>query len=436
MDKDLENLCLITLAHGLHTRSVVLAALLEEEEEEAARPKKRKRTVWVKPWISERPLHGHYHHLMKKLEQEDWQAFKNFVRFYPDKFHYMANRLDARLRKQVTNFRVPLEPELKLAIALRHFASGDGYVSLQYNFLVSNSAISNLMKEVSQAIIDEFRAEFVKSPRTKEEWLRIAESFKLLWNFHHTLGALDGKHIRVKKPPQSGSSYHNYKKYFSLLMLALVDAEYKFLWYDIGTPGSCSDAQIWNGSELKALIEAGQLDFPEKEPLPGCEQDVPYFLISDDAFALKTHLMKPYPGRNLDWPERIFNYRLSRARRVVENAFGILAMKFQCLLGERRQNPETVNLITEACIVLHNMSRTWYPNLKPREVDTDEQNGQLLPGEWREKVQLEPLRVAGRGGARPTQEAKAQRDYLRDFYNGPIGAVSWQDQWVRTGYTF
>lgn len=53
------------------------------------------------------------------------------------------------------------------------------------------------------------------------------------------------------------------------------------------------------------------------------------FLVGDDAFALKTHLLKPYGGTNLTKAQKIFNYRLSRARRIVENAFGILASRFR-----------------------------------------------------------------------------------------------------------
>ena len=72
--------------------------------------------------------------------------------------------------------------------------------------------------------------------------------------------------MRIKKPPKSGSLYHNYKGYFSVIPMALVDAEYRFRWVDIGTEGSCSDAQIFNISELRHKIEDGSIGFPEAEP--------------------------------------------------------------------------------------------------------------------------------------------------------------------------
>ena len=88
--------------------------------------------------------------------------------------------------------------------------------------------------------------------------------------YPHVAGALDGKHIAIKKPKKSGSEYFNYKGYFSLLLLALVDADYKFLWLNVGTSGSSSDSQIFNRSKLKRRIENGRLGLPPPEPLgPG-----------------------------------------------------------------------------------------------------------------------------------------------------------------------
>ena len=88
----------------------------------------------------------------------------------------------------------------------------------------------------------------------------------------HAVGALDGKHIAVKKPKKSDSEYFNYKGYFSLVLLALVDADYKFLWVNVGPSGSSSDAQIFNCSKLKRRIDNGTLGLPPPEPFgPGAK---------------------------------------------------------------------------------------------------------------------------------------------------------------------
>ena len=75
-------------------------------------------------------------------------------------------------------------------------------------------------------------------------WKEVEREFRVRWHVPHAIGALDEKHIAIKKPKNSGTLYHNYKGFFSVVMLALVDGEYKFRRLDIGTEGSCSDAQI------------------------------------------------------------------------------------------------------------------------------------------------------------------------------------------------
>ncbi|MFV0264533.1 MAG: transposase family protein [Kluyvera sp.] len=131
----------------------------------------------------------------------------------------------------------------------------------------------------------------------------------------------------MKNPAFGGSHYFNYKKFFSLVLLAVVDADYKVIFVDVGAVGSESDGGIFAQSQLANMLENKRANLPPADKLPGDPegQPVDYFFVEDDAFALRSWMMKPYPRRNLSKPERIYNYRLCRARRVVENAYGILA---------------------------------------------------------------------------------------------------------------
>ena len=105
-------------------------------------------------------------------------------------------------------------------------------------------------------------------PTDPEDWKKIEERFRNRWNVPHAVGALDRKLIAIKKSKKSGSEYFNYKSYFSLVLLVLVD--YRFLWVNVGASGSSSDAQIFNRSKLKRRIENGPLGLPPPEPLgPG-----------------------------------------------------------------------------------------------------------------------------------------------------------------------
>ena len=98
-----------------------------------------------------------------------------------------------------------------------------------------------------------------------------------------------------------------------MVMLALVDADYRFLWADVGINGCCSDIQIFNECQLKLSIMDGGIGFPNADPLLGDDRDMPDFIMVDDAFALTTWLKRPFSGRNLS-DQCIFDYRLSRAR--------------------------------------------------------------------------------------------------------------------------
>ena len=127
-------------------------------------------------------------------------------------------------------------------------------------------------------------------PTDPEDWKKIKERFRNRWNVPHSVGPLDGKHIAKKKLKNLGSEYFNYKGYFSLVLLALVHAEYKFLWVNMGASWSSSEAQIFNHSKLRRRIENGTLGLPQPVPLgPGRGK-----INTDDAIDLMPWLVKPY----------------------------------------------------------------------------------------------------------------------------------------------
>ena len=271
-------------------------------------------------------------------------------------FDELLLRLTPRLEKQ-DRVRESLRPGLKLALTLRHFASGHSYASMKFAWRVPHNTISVVVREVCAAIQAEYLDEVLTCPTTPEEWLEIADQYYKKWNFPHTLGAVDGKHVAIVCPSNTGSVYYNYKHFFSILLFGMVDADYKFLWADVSGNGAASDGQVYNHSELKEHVEAGTIGWPDPAPLPNDTEDVPYFMVGDDAFALRKTMMKPYSRRCMERTERIFNYRLSRARRVVENAFGILAQRFNIFLSTMRQDPATSREIIKTCLCLHNLMR-------------------------------------------------------------------------------
>lgn len=196
-------------------------------------------------------------------------------------------------------------------------------------------------------------------PKNEKEWISIAHDYNNKWNFPHCLGVIYGKHIVIQCPEHSGSEFYNYKGTFSIVLMALVDANYIFSYIDIGYQGRTCDGGVFRNTSLHKKLEQNELNIPKDEPLPSKTEMMPYVFIGDGAFALSKYTMKPYSGvYEKGNSKRIFNYRLSRARRIVENVFGIMSSVFRVLLNENRVTDITMTLLGIAAALLYNYRTT------------------------------------------------------------------------------
>ena len=206
--------------------------------------------------------------LLGDLKRYDQAAYRNFTRCALQLFLFLHNRVTPRIRRVPNNYRppgrpgAPLKPGHILAMTLRYLASGNLYSDMQYGFIMPTSSISESVREVCQAIVDEFWDEFIQTPQNEAEWHAVADEFRRRWNFHHTLGSIDGKHVPIQKSLHAGSDYWNYKKFNYIIILAVMDVNYNFLWLNIGTRGAAGDAQIWNESVLKHALVNNTLPIP------------------------------------------------------------------------------------------------------------------------------------------------------------------------------
>nr|XP_054934290.1 uncharacterized protein LOC129380069 isoform X2 [Dermacentor andersoni] len=389
--------------------------------------------------------------------------FCSYLRMPPRSFDTLLHLLKPRIQKADTNYRRAIPPEHRLALAVRFLAAGETLRSSSFNFLSGRSTACVIVAEVCQAISDVLGPIYVARPSTPDEWLKVARDFEDKWNMPHCLGAIDGKHVNVECPANSGSRDRNYKNSFSKSMLALSDANYSFLYVEIGHHGSESDGGIFSRSNLQTKIIDGTLGVPACASL-GKIGDIPYFFVGDEAFPLKTYMMRPYSKKSLHplllgnssmataqpcsadssastqfeelQQKRIFNYRLSRARRVVENAFGILAQRWRILRRPFKAKEDNIRRIVSACVVLHNFLLKESPDSKamycpPGTTDTEDWQGNLTDGNWRADSADSGALVTLHGtGCHSTRVAYAIRDKLSRYFI-TYGRVPWQESHVK-----
>ena len=302
-------------------------------------------------------------------------------------------------------------------------ASGDSYQTLAGRFRRAPCSISVIVSRVCNAIWIELVQKVLPEPK-QQDWEEIEKGFRLRWNYPNCCGAVDGKHVAVRQPPNTGSLYFNYKNYFSIVLMAVVDAGYRFIMVDIGNYGSNSDTGIWKHSVIGQRHINDDLGLPQRKLLPGYPEAglMPHCFVGDEAFGLAPNMMRPFPrqkGLKLPEDQLVFNYRQSRARRIVECVFGILVQRFRVFDRRMYLSDNNAILVTKACVVLHNY-------LTPSRTDYNVMVERLNPNnEYQYNPQNGALRPLRRMGYHAPQEAEEIRNWFKSYF-WTAGAVPWQ----------
>ena len=212
-------------------------------------------------------------------------------------------------------------------------------------------------------------------------WKRLWEQANK-WQFPNCIGAMDGKHLVMQPPPEATSKHHNYEHTHSIILLAVVGPNYECIYADVGTNGRVSDGGVWSTCSLARKIENNPNFLPPPRGLPSGSDEVSFAFVADDAFALKEIYMKPYPQAGITDMERVYNYRLSRARRISENMFGIIANRW-CVFRSTILIPlESIAILTLATLALHNFLRQSASNniyCRSNPVDAIGKTGEIIP---------------------------------------------------------
>lgn len=239
----------------------------------------------------------------------------------------------------------------------RFLASGDSFKSLHYNFRVGASTAHAIIVETCSVLWDILAPIYLKCP-DEDIWKQSADGFERL-GFPNCCGAIDGKHVQIQSPAKSGTMFFNYLKTFSIVLLAICDANKNFIYVDIGAYGGQSDGGVLSNSSFGKRLDSNGINFPQPTPLPGLSSTFPYFIIADAAFPLKNQIQKPYGGRNLDDVKTSYNTKLNSVRKVIENAFGILVKRWRLLMKPIEADPCHLDKFIKAAIVLHNFIKSY-----------------------------------------------------------------------------
>ncbi|XP_059472882.1 uncharacterized protein LOC132195124 [Neocloeon triangulifer] len=298
----------------------------------------KNRSVWIHPVIKDKK-----DNLWDRTKLLDDAEFVKKYRLGRASFDFILEKISPVLKKNDTNLRKALPADFRMAVAVYVLKSGC-YSSVAANvFKVGESTVPVLLHEFCKAVNQVLLTETIKFPKTKAEKEAAAKDFCENWQFPNTIGALDGTHFPIVSPKLNPQNYLNYKKYNSLVLLALVDANCQFSYVNAGKPGGVSDAEIFHASQLESILT-------DEDKMGDMH------VVADEAFPLLKGLMKPFPvTEQMSEREEHFNARLSRAKSVAEEAFNRLKSRWKILMKRSDYNVENLKEIIKTCSILHNV---------------------------------------------------------------------------------
>ena len=268
MDRHKRNLAqLQLLLLEMERQLLIISAMIDRLRNRWVLPvirQRRHRRYRFRPWPTQAEFEqeGQYSRPMPVHHLEDPMAYRNFIQMPPELYQELEQRITAEFQRDRTLMRDSVSPGVKLAVPLRHRATGDSYTTLQYAFRVASPTIKKFVPEVCDAITRAYQDPVMRCLTLPEDWLLVESIYHWRWNFSHALGALDGRHILIRYPQGGGSLFRNCKGFHSIVLLALVDGDYKFLWVDVRAAGSTSYAQIFKHTNLRHKIKNSSNGFP------------------------------------------------------------------------------------------------------------------------------------------------------------------------------
>ncbi|KAH7987844.1 hypothetical protein HPB52_024908 [Rhipicephalus sanguineus] len=211
------------------------------------------------------------------------------------------------MKRQDTVMRKAISLDKRVAIALYRLATSAEERTVANLFGVSRSSVNLIFREFCDVVVRYLEARSVRFPHTREMKEHLKQ-FAAITGFPQFVGALDGCHIEVWPPKEHATDYYNCKGWYSSILFPVVDHRYRFMYVNVESPGKNHDAAVSESSRMPKVLasELFELEANDVEGVSVCR-----VLLSDQAFPLQCHLMKPFSRAGpAGSPSRVFNYRL------------------------------------------------------------------------------------------------------------------------------
>ncbi|XP_061577547.1 uncharacterized protein LOC133444079 isoform X2 [Cololabis saira] len=304
-------------------------------------------------WVKRRPPGQTFWSVAELFDEDEWKAQFRVSR---ETFDYLLRLLGPAIRRRRTNYRVPIEPRRRLAIALWWLARCGEYRCIAGMFGVGIATVCNIVRQVTAAIVERLHRRFVQLPRGQQ--LHDTVRAFAARRYPQCAGAIGGTHIPIAPPRDHPDHYLNRGGWHSVILQAVVDHQLRFTDVYAGWPGSTSSSAVLCSSDLylKAEDRPDGYLFPREKSLLYDDVEIPVHLIGDASYPLKPWLMKGYIEEHQLSPEQQrFTFTLASVRSVVDAAFMRLKGRWRCLLKKSDIDVSMMPRVVVSCCVLHNI---------------------------------------------------------------------------------
>ena len=227
------------------------------------------------------------------------------LRLKTDTFQLLLNILRPTLTRQNTLLRDCLPPAKVLSLGLYRLAHGNSYNTIAATFNVGKSTVIEAVQDVVEALCD-IKGNYIRFPSSEDEILELRETFEDLTDIPNVVGAIDGTHIKIKKPKEGGANYFSRYQQYDVVVQGVVNGDKKFIDVAAGFPGSMHDARVFKNSSLCQRIARGELLYSPSVAVQN--RNIKPLLLGDSAYPLTTVILKPYP-ENTREPKEVFLIR-------------------------------------------------------------------------------------------------------------------------------